>query len=269
MKRNNKIIDFVLDLYHSDVLSDKDRELVDNELSKNEELLEHYREIVMADKEVQQLFFQGDSFSSDCISTFMLDKYHLNALSDKERKLVDAELSKKGELFERYQIILKTDEEIRKKFSLDNPAAHIREDEDSDEINEEYKLIKTNAGIIIFWLKIVQPRISAAHKEYIEILKKPITFEKIKGNLYFWGNAKKQVYLEFIFDEYQDTVPFSIEMHFKTTKQNKEKFLIPINKLIKDIELGIKGLRSSVRSGIDSFGGIDANYEIRIELFTK
>jgi len=123
MKWNNRITDFVLDLYHVDALSDEVRNMVDVELSKDEEFQERYREILMADKEIQQLFSDEKYISPDHISDFMLSLYHLGALSDEERKIVETEMENNLELAKRYHDIKESEDEIRSRFGLNNPLA--------------------------------------------------------------------------------------------------------------------------------------------------
>jgi hypothetical protein len=97
------------------------------------------------------------------------------------------------------------------------------------------------------------------HEEFREFFNEHIVYNDIGGTLYFMGNQQKQVYLEFVFDKYQDSIPFEFEYCFTTTRDHKEhSIVIPTDKEpFKDEEEGFTAIRSDLKSEIDYSGGIE------------
>ena len=56
------------------------------------------------------------------ITQFMLELYHLNAVTDKERKLVEDELNKNSEVKQRYDELIKSDREIKERYKINTPT---------------------------------------------------------------------------------------------------------------------------------------------------
>jgi len=87
------------------------------------------------------------------ITDFMLDLYHLDALSDKERKMIKTELSKNDELRSRYNELVKEDQKIREYYSLNslNDSRSVKEKNDnvSNIINFPKNKKRINTGIVI------------------------------------------------------------------------------------------------------------------------
>jgi len=112
---------------------------------------------------------------------------------------------------------------------------------------------------------------SAAGSEATIFKEISITYEGIKGKLRFIKEPHKETFYEFIFDEYQDIVPFELELRFTTIcgkKKKKHKINIPWDK--GHIEKNRKKNKTKITSkkyyDVDLSDGIEANYEIIIKL---
>lgn len=96
-----------------------------------------------------------------------------------------------------------------------------------------------------------------------------IVHNNINGTLFFKGNRKNQVYLEFVFAKYQSTIPFKLELSFVTTNDKKKHTIdIPADKyVISDEEEDCTAIRSETVD-IDYSGGIES-YTIRLKPLTN
>jgi hypothetical protein len=103
---------------------------------------------------------------------------------------------------------------------------------------------------------------------FMVFLSEPITQNDISGTLYFMGNEYSQVYLEFVFDKCQKTIPCEFEFNFTTTNDHNEHIItISSDNPVGDPETGIKAIRSDLANNINYSGGLEANYTINLKIF--
>ena len=135
-----------------------------------------------------------------------------------------------------------------------------------------FKLIdRREAGYVtlVFPQAVHKYAASGTGENFSEFFKNTFAYEGIGGTLRFMGNGQSQVYLEFIFDEFQNIIPFEIELCFITRQNNREhKIPVPADEehRTKDREMGITIIRSDIISDVDYSGGIEANYNVNLKL---
>jgi len=82
------------------------------------------------------------------ITQFMLELYHLNIVTDKERKLIEDALSKDDDLRLRYEELKNLDKEIKAKYKLNEPSVFTIIKNDNDKIINKTNILKTKKIII-------------------------------------------------------------------------------------------------------------------------
>jgi hypothetical protein len=102
--------------------------------------------------------------------------------------------------------------------------------------------------------------------DFIEFFTEFIDYKSASGTLRFMGNDQQEVYIEYIFDRFQDEIPFKLEFYFKTAHDNKEHpIIIPAEERyqVENHDGKIVAIRSDIESDIDYSKGI-ANWEINL-----
>ena len=136
------------------------------------------------------------------------------------------------------------------------------ENHESDK-KPQFKIVKKEAGLLsLFSIQSAAGYAAAGTgEEFAEFLRNSLIHEGINGTLRFMGNARQEVYIEFIFDEFQNIIPFEMEVHFKTKFDHKDCVItIPKDEKHrkKDRDKGITVIRSDIISGINYSEGIES-----------
>jgi len=107
---------------------------------------------------------------------------------------------------------------------------------------------------------------ASKNENFREFFKESISpYNGIGGTFRFMGDKEKNIYLEFVFDKPQETIPFEVELFFVTTRDHKEQPLIIAKNPVRDEDRKNVAIRSDLKEGIDYSGGIEAGYEIRLK----
>ena len=91
--------------------------------------------------------------------------------------------------------------------------------------NSPAKIYDIKPGLI--GVDYVYHKIAAApeKKGFNQFDELPLTYKGITGKLVFMGRDKKEVYLEFVFDKFQNIIPFELQVRF-TIKNKEYPFII-------------------------------------------
>jgi len=111
-------------------------------------------------------------------------------------------------------------------------------------------------------------RKAAAGVGFTKVFEKPFDHKGISGTLRFWGNEEHEVYVDFVFDEFQELIPYKLELCFTTTRDHKQHppIIIPAdeNRITKDQERGVTIITSKYIGDVDYSDGIDSNYTLDV-----
>jgi hypothetical protein len=136
--------------------------------------------------------------------------------------------------------------------------------------NDKYEVRKiSNDSYRYKFSGAIHRQAAAGTGNFTEFHNCSFTHDGINGTLHFMGNNNNEAYFEFVFEKFQNIIPFELQLFITTTKDRKEHppISIPANEdfIVKDREKGITILRSDIISGVDYSEGIEPGYSLNLK----